>query len=235
MELVCTGGVLEDGRFIRLYPIDYRYKPYAEWYRKYQWIEIEIEKNAKDPRPESFRQTHGTRITVLGQPLPAGGSWAERRRYVLARGVSTMCDLQTDSQKVRSLGIIKPRKVRDLVVENVAGEWPEKWKTLFQQQDLFGPDRKPLEKVPYKFSYVYDCESPTCRGHKMMIEDWEVGQLYRAMRDKYESESIAVDKVKQKLLDQMCAPDRDTYFYTGTVLKHDTWILLGVFWPKHIK
>ena len=48
-ELVCTGGVLEDGSFIRLYPIDFRYRPYWEWYKKYQWVEVEVIKNEKDP------------------------------------------------------------------------------------------------------------------------------------------------------------------------------------------
>lgn len=46
MELVCTAGVLEDGSFIRLYPVDYRYRPIWQWYKKYQWIEVEVEKNS---------------------------------------------------------------------------------------------------------------------------------------------------------------------------------------------
>jgi hypothetical protein len=49
LELVCTAGVLEDGSLIRLYPIDYRYMPYWKWYRKYQWIEVEVTKNEKTP------------------------------------------------------------------------------------------------------------------------------------------------------------------------------------------
>ena len=46
-ELVCTAGILEDGSLIRLYPIDYRYRDYWQWYKKYQWIEVEIDKNSK--------------------------------------------------------------------------------------------------------------------------------------------------------------------------------------------
>jgi hypothetical protein len=44
-ELVCTAGIREDGSFIRLYPIDFRYRPLYQWYKKYQWIEVDIEKN----------------------------------------------------------------------------------------------------------------------------------------------------------------------------------------------
>lgn len=28
-EIVCTANVLEDGSLVRLYPIDYRYRPYG--------------------------------------------------------------------------------------------------------------------------------------------------------------------------------------------------------------
>ena len=55
-ELVCTAGFLENGSWVRLFPIQFRKKPYAEQYRKYQWIELDIVKNTGDFRPESFRQ-----------------------------------------------------------------------------------------------------------------------------------------------------------------------------------
>jgi hypothetical protein len=68
LELVCTAGMLEDGSFIRLYPVNYRYRPYWQWYKKYQWIEVEVEKHEKDPRKESYRPVVET-INILGQPL----------------------------------------------------------------------------------------------------------------------------------------------------------------------
>ena len=43
-ELVCTAGFLEDGSWIRLYPIQFRKKSYAEQYKKYQWVELDIVK-----------------------------------------------------------------------------------------------------------------------------------------------------------------------------------------------
>lgn len=98
--------------------------------------------------------------------------------------------------------------------------------------NLFGPDRKPLEKIPYKFSYKFKCGHAECHGHTNMIEDWEVGQLYRSMRDKHGDGKIACDKVKDKFLNQICAPDRDTHFFVGTVAGYPTWVILGTFWPK---
>ena len=39
-ELVCTAGVLEDGSWIRLYPIPFRKLDIEQRYRKYTWIEV---------------------------------------------------------------------------------------------------------------------------------------------------------------------------------------------------
>lgn len=231
-ELVCTAGVLEDGRFIRLYPIDYRYRPYWQWYKKYQWIELEVEKNPKDPRPESFRPTRNANIKPLGEPISSKNKWVDRRRYVLAQGAQTMCGLQQLPANQRSLGIVRPKQVSDFTIESADRTWKPKWNDLFSQQRLFGPQQKALEKIPFKFSYVFTCEEAGCNGHKMMIEDWEVGQLYREMRDKYRDETVATQKVKDKFFGQMCAPTVDTHFFVGTVLKHSTWVILGTFWPK---
>ena len=41
-ELVCTAGITEDQQWVRLYPIDYRYRPKEQQFRKYQWIEIDL-------------------------------------------------------------------------------------------------------------------------------------------------------------------------------------------------
>ena len=43
-ELVCTAGFLEDGSWIRIYPIQFRRKSFEEQYRKYDWIEIDLVK-----------------------------------------------------------------------------------------------------------------------------------------------------------------------------------------------
>ncbi len=231
-ELVCTGGVREDGSFIRLYPIDYRYRPYWQWYKKYQWIEVEVERYEKDPRPESYRPIG--EIRTLGKELGTDRNWAERKRYVLAQGVQTMCALRAKPQQEKSLGIIRPKDVSDFKIEPATRDWKPKWKKLFQEQDLFGPDRKPLEKIPYKFSYAFTCHEPGCSGHKMMIEDWEIGELFRKMRAKFRDECVATEKVRQRFFDQVCGPNIDTHFYVGTVLSHGTWVILGAFWPKNI-
>lgn len=230
-ELVCTAGVLENGSFIRLYPIDYRYMPYWQWYKKYQWIEVEAAKNPKDNRRESYRPKLNS-IRPLGAPLPTKDGWAERRKYVLAQGSSSMEELHElqETENV-SLGIIRPKKVSDFIIERTEQDWEPKYKAALGQQHLFGPDKKPLEKIPFKFSYVFTCDDPRCNGHEMMITDWELGELYRNMRDKHGDLDMAGQKVRQKFFDQMCSDSRDAHFFVGTIAQYKTWIVLGVFWP----
>lgn len=143
-----------------------------------------------------------------------------------------MCELQQKPQTEISLGIIRPAIVSDFVARPTDREWKTKWRAEMQQLSLFGPQKKPLEKIPYNFSYAFTCEAPGCKGHKMMIEDWEVGELYRKMRDKWHDEQIACEKVREKFFGQICAPNVDTHFFVGTVRRHGTWIVIGTFYPK---
>ncbi len=54
-ELVCTAGVNESGEWRRIYPVRFRQLLDDQKYRKFQWIEAEIEKSCIDRRPESYQ------------------------------------------------------------------------------------------------------------------------------------------------------------------------------------
>lgn len=228
-EIVCTAGIKEDGSWIRLYPIDYRFRDYSQWYKKYQWIEVEAIKNPDDPRPESFSPQG--EIKILGKPIGTEENWAERKKYVLSNGVKTMCWLQKQLQKDISLSIVKPKKVIDFTWKKTTENWSNQQIYALNQIGLFD-NNKPalLEKIPYEFSYQFICEEPNCNGHKMMIEDWEVMELYRRMKEKH-GESQGLEKVKGKFLNQICSPEKDIHFFVGTVLQFGTWIIIGTFWP----
>ena len=57
-ELVCTAGITEKGKWIRIYPVPFRKLKWEKQYKKYQWIELEVTKNKKDFRLESHRPTN---------------------------------------------------------------------------------------------------------------------------------------------------------------------------------
>lgn len=237
-ELVCTAGVTESGDFIRLYPVNFRDLPFSQQYKKYQWIEVEAEKHTgRDARKESYRPKDGT-LKLLGKPIPPqDDAWSERAKFVLEKQSQSMEDLyDKQNHDNTSLGIFKPREIIDLEISEDDPKWKPSFYEALKQQHLWD-DRKlskePPRKVPWKFHYRFSCDDSRCKGnHKMMIEDWELGALYWRCIDNGDSPDEAKNKVKQKFFDQICANDRDTYFYVGTVLAYGTWVVIGTFWPK---
>jgi len=226
-EIVCTAGVMEDGSWIRLYPIDYRYRNYSQWYKKYQWVEVDVIKYKHDRRIETHKPISELRL------LNIVNDWTERKHIILKGGTRTACWLAKQNHENISLSIIKPRKIIDFIWEDDAKEW-ESWQTQkMSQLGLFDANKpKPLEKIPYKFSYEYLCEDDQCQKHKMIIADWEINALYRNMKSKYD-EKTALKKVKEKFIDDLWRK-RDLYFILGTTSRFYTWIIIGVFYPPKL-
>ena len=120
-ELVCTAGFLEDGSWIRIYPVQFRKKSYSEQYSKYEWIELDLVKNQSDFRPESYRPiTHDTPIKVVGKIPADGDTWSARRKIVLKKvysNMSKLIDEAKDKSICTSLAVFKPKEIIDFVYE----------------------------------------------------------------------------------------------------------------------
>lgn len=232
-ELVCTAGVTESGEWIRLYPIDYRYRPKWQRFRKYQWIEAELEKTgtAKDNRPESFRPDLDS-IRILGEPIDTNHGWRDRRAIIDAMPHRTLNEWKAlHETRKTSLGIVKPARVIDMEIRPVENpEWKADWRNLFEQMTLFGPRQKPLRKIPFTFHYIFECED-SAKPHVAMCEDWELGTLFLRESDRLGSDEAAAESVKNKFLGELCAKDKDTRFFMGTRFPYNVWLVLGVFWP----
>lgn len=237
-ELVCTAGVTAGGDFIRLYPINFRELEYEQQYVKYQWISVDAEKHsARDSRKESYRP-HCDTLQALGEPIKTrGGDWSKRAKYVLRCSSQSMEELWDRQEEDRtSLGIFRPREIRELKITEDTSEWPPHFRQALQQQRLFewrDVTLVPPRKVPFKFHYLFSCDDARCQGHKMMIEDWEVGRLFWRLVDQGGEHRAAAEKVREKFFHDLCGPDKETYFYVGTVLAHPkSWVVIGLFYPK---
>ncbi len=235
-ELVCTAGVTESGQWVRLYPIDYRYRPSTQRFRKYQWIEVELEAPGKsnDNRRESRRPVLES-IRLMGEPLGTQRDrWSERREIIDQLPHHTRNELVSLYDKERvSLGIIRPKKVLDLEIRPASEEWKAEWQSLFSQLKLFGPPQKPLRKLPYTFHYVFECEDSE-KPHTAMCEDWELGALFLNEAARLGSDEAAAESVRNKFLLELCADERDTRFFMGTRFPYNTWLVVGVFWPPKV-
>jgi hypothetical protein len=232
-ELVCTAGITEEKEWVRLYPIDYRYRPKDQQFRKYQWIEIGLASHGagNDARRES-RKPDLESIRLLGEPLSAKDNWRARRDIIDQMPHHTRLELeaQYDHNKV-SLGIVRPSEVVDLKVERVEKNWKPQWQATLNQFTLFSGPPKFLEKLPFKFSYVFRCDDSGEKIHNAMIEDWELGVLYRKEFERFGDEDAAIASVRKTFFDKICHSTRDTRFFMGTVFPYNTWVVIGVFWP----
>lgn len=234
-ELVCTAGITDQREWVRLYPIDYRYRPRNQQFRKYQWIEVDLFPHGagNDRRKESRKPVLET-LHILGEPLSTKNKWRVRRQIIDQMPVYTVKQLrQLNQSEGISLGVVKPMKVLDLKIETEDAEWKPQWQSLFDQLTLFGPVQKPLRKIPYKFSYVFEC-SDSNKPHNAKIEDWELGMLWLNEVARLGDEEQAAQSVKRKFLNELCGETKDTRFFMGTVFPYNTWVVLGVFWPPKI-
>ncbi len=244
-ELVCTAGFLEDGSWVRIYPIQFRKKSYDQQYKKYDWIELDLVKNKSDFRPESYRpRSHDEEIKIINH-LGTENNWAERKKYVLGKVYYNLTELISEAHNKEictSLAVFKPTRILDFTFEKVESEWDKnklaKLEAEQSQGNLFQQPENPfkvVKKLPYKFSYVF--EDNQSKRSKMMIEDWEIGQLYWNCLKKYNGDEVkAVEDVKKKYFEDF-AKTKDLHFFLGTSQIHhfvsqNPFMIIGTFHPK---
>lgn len=231
-ELVCTAGVTESDEWVRLYPVDYRYRSPDQKFRKYQWIELELQPKGagNDKRKESRRPNLDT-IQLCGDPIPPDDKWAKRREIIDRLPCHTLNQLKSLYEEDKtSLGVVRPSQVLDMEIRPAEEDWKPEWQKLFSQLTLFGPAQKPLRKIPYTFHYIFKCHDSE-KPHTAMCEDWELGALFLNESARLGSDQLAAESVKKKFLGELCGPKKDTRFFMGTHFPYNTWLVLGVFWP----
>ena len=250
-ETVCTAGITENGKWIRLYPIPYRKLDYKNQFRKYAWIELELVRNESDFRPESYRPYNLSDLITTGHIESDRNSWLERREFVLKKIYTNLDELIQEAKNKNictSLATFKPTKIKDFIYKEVLREWDKSKIRQLESQNLQGSlfdneDENDIEKfevvdkVPYKFSFVFEDDSG--RESTMMIEDWETGMLYwhSLVRHKGD-EHLACEDVKKKYFNDF-ALTKDYYFFLGTTKMHhyvapNPFVIIGDFRPKHI-
>jgi hypothetical protein len=245
-ELVCTAGFKEDGSWVRIYPIPFRQLEYDKRYQKYDWVEIDLERNTSDFRLESYKpKSNASNIKIVGK-LGTNDNWSARKEIVLKKGFHTSLEKliaeAKEKRKYTSLAVFKPKEILDFTIEEAEREWDQKkldkLKAKSQQLNLFEDSENPFEvvrKLPYKFSYKFIDEDD--RSSTLMIEDWEIGALFwKCLEKNKEDETKACEDVKRKYFDDM-AKTKDLYLFLGTtrefhLMAPNPFIVIGTFYPK---
>jgi hypothetical protein len=252
-ETVCTAGITEEGRWIRIYPIPFRQLDYNNQFKKYEWIELDLERNLSDFRPESYKPKN-----LLLNDLKSYGiieadrnTWAERRKYVLQNVYTNLDQLIAEAKDKKiytSLAIFKPTKIIDFIYHKTEREWKKEkldylrnkklQLNLFENNDENDiTEFEVVDKLPYKFSFKF--EDDQGKSSTLMIEDWETGMLFWHSLARHEGNEIkACEDVKKKYFDDL-AKTKDYYFFLGTTKLHhliapNPFVIIGDFRPKHI-
>ena len=244
-ELVCTAGINRKGEWRRIYPIPFRQLSDLEQYEKYQWVEVDIVRNNSDIRKESCRLAPQTSIKKISPVISTDKdrSWRIRKELIFAK-TKVYTNLEEIINKANndnelSLAIFKPTEITDFSFEKNSEEWDEKKLRIIeadkQQLKLFEEYKKEIKivnKLPYKFYYHFKDDAG--KESKLMIEDWEIGQLYwNCLKRKSEKEAIKdiITKYKDDFIN-----NKDIYFFVGTTRQFHGWaknpfVIVGVFYP----
>ena len=246
-ELVCNAGFLESGEWIRIYPIQFRALPYEQQYKKYSWIELDLIRNKKDFRPESYKPRLGIdqEIEVIGS-IGTGKKrdWASRKEYALREVFDSMGDLiklAKTKDVWKSIATVKPKEFVEFKIEPVEREWKPQIIAGLKQYSLFDQRENKtsreldvVRKLPYKYSYRFLTEGDS-KPRKLMITDWEIGALYWNCLSLTEGDEDAANELVRQKYEQEFF-EKDLYLFLGTTkLNHqrspDPFIIIGVFYP----
>jgi len=126
-ELVCTAGFLEDGSWIRIYPVPFRKLDYQNRYEKWHWIELDLVKNTSDFRPESYRPSDLNKEIRILDKIDTKNDWSVRKEFTLKNVFTNMTDLIKNAKENGiSLAVIKPKNVIDFIWEPCEREWDKR-------------------------------------------------------------------------------------------------------------
>lgn len=243
-EVVCTGGVFEDTRrLVRIYPVPLRYLDDESKFKKYQWIEAEVARNLKDPRPESYKIRY-TGIET-GETIPTKrGNWDARADWVMQpENIFPSVEALQERQEAdwTSLGLVRPAEVLDIKASRVSPketeQFIERYREAVSQMELpldpeTGREIKPLRSADFYFRIHFRCDDPRCSGvHKFKVLDWEMDALYFRLRQD-RSRQAAAEGVVGKLR-EITGPGKDFYLFLGNIFSHPKkFTAVGLWYPK---
>ena len=232
-ETVCVAGVRTDTstpQWVRLFPVAFRDIPFQQRFKKYEHLSLEASRHRGDTRPETYRPNLDS--LERGDFLDSKHSWEKRWQFIRPVMIGSMCEArQRQAQDGTSLAAFHPAEVLDLLIDDNATDWSPEKAAIVAQPSLLLPTKNGLEKIPYRFRYQYRCDEKRCKGHTQSMVDWELAESFRSWRERYE-QSVLFEKIRQRFLEEMCGPKKETVFFVGNQHLHPTaFLVLGVFWP----
>ena len=236
IETVCTAGLCEEGKWIRIYPVPYRILDKGQKFKKYQWIEADIIRDNKDPRPESHKLAGDiTLLDIIG----TNDAWEERKKIVLSKvyyNLSTLIYEARDTKISTSLATFKPKRILNFFIEkDIALKSRRQKLKVFKEQLSKEQASRLVEAVPFKFYYTFIDQLG--KRSTLQILDWELYQLCRKLiRIHGIKKNKIASLLKEKYLRKF-ANKNDIYLFLGTSKywhirrSNNPFMIIGIFYP----
>ena len=243
VETSCVAGISQDGVMLRLYPVPFRMIEEGQQFKKWQWIDVRVEKANKDHRPESHKLYVDT--IACGDVIDTKKEWSSLWQWLEKIPAFDSVDA-IDAGRLNdglSIALLRPKRLLGLDITKARNqEWTEEEKEkLMREQmqgDLFSEAEakrqvKELRKVPFDFHYRYVCDTPEGeKEHKHKIVDWEAGALFWNCRRDHGVGWEA--PFRAKLEGQLGG--KDLMFLMGNQHRfQDQWLIISLVYPPKRK
>ncbi len=195
VETSCVAGIAHDGSMRRLFPVPFRMVEDARQFKKWQWVEVRVEKASKDHRPES----HKVYIDTIhcGEVIDTKKAWAGRWPWLDKMPSFESFDAIEAARLTDglSLALLRPKRLLGLdITKSRHTDWTDEEREKLLQDQMQGSlfseaeqrrELKQLRKVPFDFyyRYLYDTQDGE-KQHRHKIVDWEAGALLLEMPTK---------------------------------------------------
>ncbi len=233
-ETVCCAGIdLETNQWVRLYPIPFRDLDQYKAFKKYSVITVNCSHPRDDKRPESFHVDRDSIKILEHWDTIKDKKWQRRKDVVFKLPVKSMCQVYREQQeKDLSLAMIRPVDISFECKKKSPTDMQSR-EACYSQFSFLDKPKAPIEVIPYDFYYNFKClNEPDCDSHKLSIIDWEIGALYRTLRNRCSSEKELLEKIEQKWREISDTNKKDVHFYVGNIKRlRDIFMVLGVFYP----
>ncbi|MDR3220422.1 MAG: hypothetical protein LBU46_00195 [Candidatus Accumulibacter sp.] len=243
VETSCVAGIARNGAMRRLFPVPFRMIEDSRQFKKWQWIDVRVEKANKDHRPESHRIYVDT--IHCGEVIDTRKSWGNRWEWLdkmPSFGSFDAIDAVRLSDGL-SLALLRPKQLLGLDITKARHpDWTEEERENLLREQMQGKlfseaeerrQLKQLRKVPFDFYYRYLCDTPDGeKEHKHKIVDWEAGALFWKCRQKHGADW---EKPFRAKLEEDLG-HKELMFLMGNMHRfQDHWLIVSLIYPSKRK
>jgi hypothetical protein len=251
-EIVCTAGInIDTLEWRRVFPYPFRTIEEGSQFKKWDIVEIPLERSNQDKRPESRRLVDSRAIQTIAHIESGDKFWTPRIPYLRTGAATTVQEvldelLSADKQVWGpTIRVVRAKPGTGVLESSYQGTvWDENDLVKLEkarqgiEQNMFAPPElvrnfRTLKRPPYKLRLRFSDQSG--KEHSLLLLDWEFPWLLLKEITRLGSHEAALESVKKKVEQQIFASNRDPHLVLGSMnhdLKQRQLAVIGHFSPQ---